>query len=86
MSWPVRIRGVGGAPELYKCIVDNNSEYMLNLYQKTELTFAKVQALVNDFGIWEMVASLDIDSLEDKLTSDQLSCTLISLRDKKDQV
>lgn len=59
---------------------------MLNLYQKTELTFAKVQALVNDFGIWEMVASLDIDSLEDKLTSDQLSCTLISLRDKKDQV
>lgn len=59
---------------------------MLNLYKKTELTFAKVQALVNDFGIWEMVASLDIDSLEDKLTSDQLSCTLISLRDKKDQV
>lgn len=33
-----------------------------------------------------MVASLDVDSLEDKLTSDQLSATLISLRDKKDQV
>lgn len=86
VSWPLRVVGVGGSPELYQIITDRNSEYLVELYCRSEDMFKAIAQVAQSFKIWEDIAALDVEALEDKLTNDQMSQALNSLKEKKDSV
>lgn len=71
---------------MYSTIADSNSDYLLTLYQKTEDLFQRITKLAHDYGEWEIIATLDIDAMEDSLTDQQMGSALNALRERKDSI
>lgn len=53
VGWPLRVEGVGGAPELYQGITDRNSEYLVELYCRSEDMFRQIEQFAIGFRQWE---------------------------------
>jgi len=49
VSWPLRIKGLSGATDVYSKIGDNNSDYLVALYQKSEELFQRIAKLAHDY-------------------------------------